>query len=369
MRRMNAALLANTAWLDEELPMFRSLVVGLIDEQVRVVQVLPERIGEEEASAFGTRLGWRDTAIAPVRTWRLLRLRQTLGELDVTLLHALDGRLWAGTAGLARKMDRPAILNVNSVLDLPSIPRVLRKLDATNVAFSVATEPLANAVVEKLGAGVIVQTIPPGVHVPEKPAPLRKEGEIFCGVITGVGGYDEAYETLFAGLRQFLDRHDEAQFFLDVQGPETHRLWQSAGRFGLHNHLSLTPRRLGHRELLVRSHALMQPQSIGKPRGIVLQAMAHGVPVLAREDPWVDYLIREESAWVLTDPDPEGWARRLDRLFEPDDNVRQLVESARSYVRASHLAADEVSRLLTLYRQMTGETIRLFDAEASAAPP
>ena len=38
---MHAALLANSAWLGEEAHTLRQLVVGLVDEQVRVTRVVP----------------------------------------------------------------------------------------------------------------------------------------------------------------------------------------------------------------------------------------------------------------------------------------------------------------------------------------
>ena len=57
---MHVALLANTAWLDEELATLHHIVVGLLDESVRVVQALPQGRAEGEIVSFGTRLSWRE---------------------------------------------------------------------------------------------------------------------------------------------------------------------------------------------------------------------------------------------------------------------------------------------------------------------
>src|SRR5690606_29911364 len=87
--RMHVALLANTAWLDEELAMFRHLVVGLIDEQVRVAQVVPEEMAGEEFSAFGDRITWRPSRWGMVQRQRLTSLATRLDRLGIDLIHAL----------------------------------------------------------------------------------------------------------------------------------------------------------------------------------------------------------------------------------------------------------------------------------------
>ena len=58
---MHVALLANEAWLDDELVTFEQLVVGLVDEQVRITRVVPagvEGSGLGDSPMFGQRLTW-----------------------------------------------------------------------------------------------------------------------------------------------------------------------------------------------------------------------------------------------------------------------------------------------------------------------
>ncbi len=361
---MHVALMANTAWLDEELAMFRYLVVGLIDEQVRVAQVLPEILPDSEASVFGARVPWRDSSVAAIRRWRIGRMSEALSPLDVTLLHALDGRLWSGAVKLAKKMDLSVVLNVNSVLDLGQIVPAIKQWDPQRIAFAASTEPLAQAVRERLGDrnDVLVETIKPGVHVLEDVVPSDHSEQTFCGVIASSGRYDADMDTLFAGVRHLVDQYPEVQFFLDVQGRDPHRFWRAAATYELHANMSMVPRRLGHRELMLRADVLIHPQAVGKTRGLLQQAMAQGVPVLARADVWQDALIDQQTAWLVQNepPKPEDWIERLERVIERRDAVQRLVDSARQYVRDHHLASHQVERTLHLYRQLTGEPIKLF---------
>ncbi|MFN7022782.1 MAG: hypothetical protein ACK4WH_15875, partial [Phycisphaerales bacterium] len=56
---------------------------------------------------------------------------------------------------------------------------------------------------------------------------------------------------------------------------------------------------------------LLVPESLGQARGLVLQAMADGMLVAAREDALVDWLIPGVTCCVLEDARAETVARRV----------------------------------------------------------
>src|SRR5687768_514810 len=112
---MNVALLADTAWLDEELNWFQHLVVGLLDERVRVVEVTPQELAREASSLFTERVAWSESRWAEVNRWRLARLDEPLEAAGVHLIHALDSRLWRGAAALGEEMSVPVVFSANSV--------------------------------------------------------------------------------------------------------------------------------------------------------------------------------------------------------------------------------------------------------------
>lgn len=357
------ALIANTAWLDEELAAFRHLVVGLIDEQVQVTQVVPESLAGEESSGFCERVTWQDSRWSVVRERRLYAMADRLEELGVELIHALDGRVWQGGLRLAKRLGLPAVLGAWSVMDMAQAERVQKKHDMDRVVFVTPTGPLALGLQKALAGKVHVELVPQGVHVPDEPREHSQEPGDLCAVVAGNGTYDPAYDALITAMRAVVTRYPQAQFFFDGQGSDQHLLWQNARRHGLLSNMSLVPRRLGRRELLLRADVLIHPQALGKARTLTLAAMANGLPVMALQDPWLDYLVDQQTAWVVDRPDPQRWEQLILQLIEDPSGGQRLGERARQWIRQRHLAAVQVEHLLAVYRQLSGQPFRFPGAE------
>lgn len=355
---MNVALIANTAWLDEDLALFQSLVVGLIDEQVQVIQVVPEGPADAEVSAFCRHVPWRDSSWKMVRRFRLGRLSERLQEMGVDVIHALDGRVWSGALKLARPNWTPVVFETSSSLDVPHVERVQRASRSLKVAFVTTTQPLATAIRRELDSNAMVEMVPQGIQMPDSSVRRAPDESQLCVAVTGNGTYDSQYEALMIAMQSIIARHPLAQFFFDGQGNDQRLLWQAAERFGLLSNMSLVPRRLGHRELLLRADLLIQPQALGRSRTLTLQAMAHGVAVAAIADHWVDYLIDQQTALVIEKPDPALWVSMIEHFIDHRDDTRQLTERAGQWVRERHRAAMHVEQIVRLYREMSGESIK-----------
>lgn len=369
---MHVALVSDSKWLDEELGQFQSMVVGLIDEQVRVAQVVPERLDQTDSSAFGERVGWPESSWSLMRVFALSRLKPSLEKLGVGLVHATTARVWQGAVLLARRLETPLVCNISSREEVALASRLLRHAGAARVAFIAATTPLGEAVRDRVGPRTVVQVIPPGVHVisddaapagtkpPETPPtePTPPEQRPLCAVIAGNGECDSDYQALLNALPAIIRDYPQAQFFLDGQRQDQHQLWRWSRQLGILSNVSLVPRRLGHYELLLRADVLLQPQALGQSRGLTLQAMAHGIPVIARADAMLDYLVPDRTAWVVDLPEPAIWTHRIRRVLEEPHAAHKLGESAKAWIAAKHIAARQIEAMLALYRKMTGEAYK-----------
>jgi len=354
---MHVALLANRAWLDEELTPFKHLLVGLIDEQVRVAQVVPESIPVDDLSGFGDHAPWREGRVAWVNARRIAGLAEPLEALGVDLVHALDGRMWRAGLALADSLEAPSILSACSRLDIPLAQRLASRLDPAKVALTAATEPLARALRERIGPDILVHTIPTGVHPQShKPAAEVVRGEL-CAVVSGNGVWDKDYDSLLGGIASFVRHHPMSQFFFDGQGGGQYPIWKAASAMGLLANLSLTPRRLGHREMLLRAHVLIHPQALGRSRSLTLRAFARGLTVIARRDDDLDYLIDGQTARVLDDPSSSDWTDQFDQLIEQPQRCAELGQSAAAWVKSHRPTSKQVAGVLDIYRRMTGQTI------------
>lgn len=353
---MNVALIADTAWLDEELSQFHYMVVGLIDERLRIVQVIPQGLPIEEWSLFGERLTWAESRWPHWNHRRLAQLDAPLEAADIHLIHAMDSRLWAGAVALGGQMNVPVVLGANAAGAVQRVEKLVRSADPARLAFAAATEPIAQALREKVDPAVVVETVPTGVHVGATPAGDAPD-EALCAIVSGDGAFDEAYHALLEGMVEVCKQHPQTQFFMDGQGAEQHQIWKAASKLGLLPNLSLIPRRLGHREMLLRADVLIHPQALGQSRSMTLQAMAHGLAVVAQHDPWLDYLVDQQTCWAVEQPTAQAWAQHLLRLIDQPEDGRQLGQRARDWVHEHRLVSTQIAGILNLYRRLTGETI------------
>ncbi len=358
---MHVALLANTAWLDEELSQLHHLVVGMIDEGLQVMQVLPHGRVEGEVSAFGGRMGWTETRSTWLRRRRIGALKEAMADAEVDLLHALDGRLWWPAVDLARALDVAVVLTANAAVDVALAPRVLKAVNPARCVMVAASEPLETALRESTEGRVQVIGVPPGVHpgavLPAEDPPMEEQSEGLCVVVSGDGRVDPEFEAFLKGAAAVVAEHPQVQVFVDGMAAGQHEVWRAASRLGLLSNLSLVPRRLGHRELLLRSDLLVLPQPLGRTRSLKLAAMSAGVPLIARADPWLDSLQDGETAWLIDTARPEAWADALRRGLTARDEARALARKAQAWVHRERLASTQVDTLINLYRHLTGAAI------------
>jgi len=361
---MRVALIANTAWLDEELATLHHIVVGLIDDSTQVVQVLPRGRAEGEIVSFGSRVSWREYRYRWRNRRSLARLSDRLREEGVDLVHALDGRLWRSALKLAAELEVPVVLNANSGMDVAVAARCRDRLIPGQSAILCATEPMTQLLLQTVSGSAQVLHVPPGVHLGS--LTQRRDDETPCVVVSGDGGCDDHVVALLQGAKQAIAVCPDLQLFFDGQRLDPRRLWRAISQHGLLSNATLIPRRLGHREVLLRAGALVHPQPQGRARSLTLRAMAHAVPVIACADPLLDYLIDGVTARVLHDPTPEAWAKALVGFATKPALWRGLGESAQKWISENRLASTQLELLLHTYRSLTAAPIAFPGPEAKA---
>jgi len=360
---MKVALASNTAWLDEELVWFEQLTVGMVSESIGVVQVVPEVLGEQVQSNFADSVFWQETRPGWWNRWRMTRAAEALTAHKVDVLHALDGRLWPGVVRLGQMLELPVVLNAGSKLDVQTFKKVARRLASLP---GVCLVPLSDAAERQLeplmstikSESVWSQAVVRGVHVDPAAAPRpRGNGDPVCVVVSGNGRLDAHYEAVLNAIAQVVRRFDQAQFFFDGMHDDQQEIYRLARRLGLLPHVSFTPRQLGHREVLLGADVLVHPQPLGRSRGLLLQAMAHGMLVIAQADPWADGLIHNQTAWVVEKPDAAAWTQQLNQAIGQADAAEALGQQALDWVREHRRMSDTVDQFIEVYDKIAGRTL------------
>ncbi len=349
---MHVALIADRTWLHAEPATFKALEVGLLDEQVKVTQVVPEGMADLPASMFSARLTWRPSRLGLLRDRRIGRLAPALAEAGVDLVHALDARLWPAAVRVARQMSVPLVMSCSAIQDVARAAQAMHGLGEGAVGFTATTQPIADALRQALGTSVLIERVPPGVHIADQPIDRHRDGEAPCLVITGTGRYDSEYGALFAALQRYVETRPQAQFFLEARSSDQHGLWQAARRMDLLTHVNIVPSQVSRHHVLLQADAVLQPQASGRSRTFTLHAMGQGIPVIALADPVLDYLVDGQTAWIVEAPEQHRWSARLAQLDADPRGVAALIDSARRFCSKRHLVSHRVVQLLRLYRQL-----------------
>lgn len=333
------------------------LVVGLMDESVRLTRLVPVGVEPPGGDLAGPVLATDAGGWWWSRRGHRHRLAEALREQDPHLLHALDGERWEDAVALGEMLDVPVILSARGLSDVRSASRRLRQVNPTRLLLTAPTEPLARELRETTSNLLRVETVLPGVHTSDNPPPTRSPDHPLCLMLSSDAPLDDGYADCLAGLAEFCQSHPATQCFIEGELPDAHSIWKLARRLELASHLSFVPGRLAKAPILLSAHALIHPQPIAEPRSITLLAMGHALPVVAVVDPMLDYLVPDHTARLIGKPSPQHWLDHFHQLADDPTSAADLGRRARAWVHEERLATDHVERILSLYRQLAGEPI------------
>lgn len=351
---MKVALIADSLWLMQELTTFRRLAVGLLDEQVRLVRVMPQwAVGEQDHLAMaGAALAYPVASWHWLRDRRLKQLAEQLREQDVDLLHVLDASLQRVGIALGQELNLPVVC---SLWTREFADQLAASSGGVSMAYAAATDDLVERAKRRLGSTATVVKVPPGVYTVPREAlklPLSRPTESLSVLVIGNGNADVHFQAMLEAMALVREQLGHANYFIYCGTADQHAVWQMAERFKLLNQVSFVPGEPGSRDLMVQADVVIAPQPTGRARTLLLEAMGAARPVLAAEDPVLDFLRGGETAILLPSLTPEDWAAWLKRLVTEPQRFIDLGLSAQQYVQQHHSASRFVVRILELYHRM-----------------
>ena len=254
---------------------------------------------------------WRAVSLFASLVWQLRRAAR-----DADLVHAH----WLASALVARFGRRPFVVTLHGTGSAGSLsdlslaaraPWLVRFLLRPARVVICVSGPLAEAM---RSIGVPATWIPNGIDVPSTPAAGERDGSVlFVGRLSPEKGVAELVEAtggvplVVAGDGPLRSLVPQALGF--VEHERLGRLYEQAG-------VAVFPSR---REGLPLS---------------LLEAMAHGCPVVATRVGGIPQLVDDGRTGLLVPPcDPDALRRAIDRLLADPELGRRLGEAARRRVR------------------------------------
>ena len=271
-------------------------------------------------------------------------------------------------AGPARRRWPPIVSSIMGLYIRPDegAARVLLRawLTVLGSRTTVVMAPTIGQVVRRLRIGPrrVVHDEVVGVRLPgpeatgeARAAATRAELGVAPGapVVLSIGALDprKSPELFVAASAHVAARRPDARFFLVGEGGLRAELEEQVERLGLGSRLRLLGERTDVDALLAATDVYVRPGVVeGWVGTTVLEAQAHGVPVVAFETEDVKLSVVDgETGFLAPGRDPEALGRRVLRLIEDRDLARRLGAAGRARMRARSSVAAVADRLLELY--------------------
>ena len=349
-RSFRPVLIASEHTLSEYSLFLEHLLVGLADESIAAVLVCPPSCHVESVISGAVEVLKHPTIDLPLME-RLNRDRlvEQLAKFGPTVLHCLCESKASLARQLARQLNLPYVLMVNSLrnwwrqvfVSWKHCARII--VPAKSIAASVAKAyPRLAERVEQINIGTFAEE-----HTRCFSESSRLPSMVIAHPLDNVA----EFENLFGALRHLAITGYEFMFVAMGTGRAESQLRKLLAALGLLQTVTIVPRLKRWRSVLAAGDIFIRPQPTDRFNPLLLEAMSVGSAVAACTG-GVDDLIIEDQTAVVFDPDDEFSIRTtLQRLFDRREFARQLARDAQQYLRDNHKVSNMISATLRVYRE------------------
>jgi len=349
-KSLQPALIISRHSMSEHSMFIARLLVGLADESIPTALVCPPD-SEVDSIVSGAVEVIRYPSINLPLMGRQNRER-LIGQLrkfKPTVLHCLCEVQAKLTWQLARQLDLPCILTVNSLQKQRwRVPAALRRcakliVPARSIAANIAQVfPQAASRIAQINIGAFIEETSSCFNEPSRLASM-----VVAHPVDNVGDF----EKLFGAIRRLAIEGYEFMVVVMGSGRAERQLRRLLAALGLLQTVTIVPRLKPWRSALIAGDIFIQPQPNTAFNHMLLEAMSVGTAVAACKG-GVDDLIIEDRTAVVFDPNDElSIYGCLQQLLHRQEFARKIARGAQDYLRENHTVSKMISATLQTYRE------------------
>ena len=356
-QRLILCLVADEEAIERFPAVVRYLQVGLIDEPVKVILVVPEHnrastlISGPTSVLSYSKMSW------PFRHWTvrtlISKVQQKIDSIqhDATVIvHGLALTTAPLAAAIATATGGELVLNVSSAAMMDDLD-LMRWLDHASalvtpveaIREAIKTSPLAAKSAEVIPLGVVSEDAPAAFNEPQNTPTV-----VYAGALTADAGLD----TLLLATRHVLQKRAGLQLFILGKGPAESQLRHMAESLNIGLNVTFTGRLEHLRAAMRAADVFCLPHALPVFREELIHAMALGLVVIAARGSFCDDLIDRQTALLFPERDEIELARRIDDLLDQPELARTIAATGQARARSHHSVSKMVAGFLRLYRQL-----------------
>ncbi len=375
---MRVLILVDEFFASRERSMLARLEIGLADEGVRVIHAVPDSdLNRPQVGAMGgvfrSMVPYSRRVLSVTRGLAARRIVRNLALIDdadepdpIDVVHVFGGSVWELGRRLAGALDAGLALEVWRAGLVQRAVRGPQRSGGNRPVFLAPDTAIESAL--RTG-GVSVRPTYWGVHASEPPREVVPPGRAPSAMFIGSGRQTKPFQSAFEGVASSFQRNGDGLIFVDALAARRAGIWKIAERLGVLNRLSLIEELESRRDLLLQGDFLIQPESAGEHKSVVLDAMSNGMLVIAAADRFISCLIDGRTANLVPVPAAasggDAWSAMIDRLLARPADRRAIAASAHQFIRSNRLASAHIRAVLDAYMWMTASEAIPFPSETA----
>ena len=344
------ALIASAKTISEYSVFLRHLMLGMADESIPTVLICPPKCDVDSII-----IGAVDVIRFPILELPLTNklnkklLVERLRKFNPTILHCLCESQALLTRKIARKLNLPYILVVNS------LHKRFRKI-------SISPERCLKIVVptKSIEANMIkfypsfidrIERINIGSFVSASEHCFSNNSSHANIITVHPLHHSDEFENLFSAFRHLhIDGYEFMIVIIDSSKSEN-KLWKMLKALDLLHSVTIVPRKMSWRSILASGDIFIRPCSDNAFDPLLLGAMSVGAAVAGCRGGVDDLLIEDQTAVIFDSKDDLSIMRTLQRLLDRHEFAQKIAKNAQEYIKKNHSVSNMISSILKIYNE------------------
>lgn len=352
-KSLRVALIASERTVGEHSATLELLLLGLADKSVPTVLICPAGCDSESMFTGSAEVISHPALDLPLsERFNIGLLVQRLAKFEPTVLHCLCESKASLVRQLARRMDLPYVLTVNSIQrrsrQFSVSPTRCKKIivPAKTIADNAAkTHPNVAERIEQINSGTFVAETSGCFNRPDRIA-----------TIVTAHPFDRVddFENLFGVLRHLLIDGYEFMVVVAGDGRAERHIWKLLTALSLLQVVTMVPRLKPWRSVLAAGDIFIRPQPRMAFDPSLLEAMSVGAAVAGCKGGVDDLLVEDRTAVIFDPKDELSILRCLQKLLGKREFAREIARNAQEYLRENHAADNMISATIQVYHDAQG---------------
>ncbi len=347
-KALRPVLIASPQTMSEYAPFLRRLLVGLADESISAALICPPDGGVESVIPAPVEvLNYPSIDLPLMEHVGLETLATQLERFKPTMLHCLCESRASLTRRLARRLDIPYVLAINS---LPGKVRRLSISPERCAKIIVPTDTIASSIVRSYShLANRVKRIHMGTFAGSHPVCFPDTSRLSSIVVAHRLDHVSDFQALLSAAKVLFAEGREFVMAIMGSGRAEHRLRTALAEHGLTSVTTIVPMLDPWRSVLAAGDIFVHLRPEPAFSGFLLEAMGLGAAVVACKGGVDDLILHEKTALLYEPKNATSLRQALVRLLDDHEYARQLAGSTQAHVRREYSVGNMISATLDTY--------------------